>query len=64
MEAKSILYVRLTKTEIKSINLENKSEGGSSQTYIDIPKGQVSDDAMNSFSVHLPMAYGILMCTV
>lgn len=49
MEAKSILYVRLTKTEIKSINLENKSEGGSSQTYIDIPKGQVSDDAMNSF---------------
>ena len=49
MEAKAILYVRLTKTEIKSINLENKSEGGSSQTYIDIPKGQVTDDAMNSF---------------
>lgn len=49
MDAKAILYIRLTKTEVKSINLENKSDGGSSQTYIDIPKGQVSDKDMINF---------------
>lgn len=49
MEAKDILYIRLTQNEITSINGENKSEGGSSQTYIDIPTGCISNDKLNHF---------------
>ena len=49
MIADSILFVRLTGTEVKSINGGNKSDNGSSQTYIDIPKGAVSDDQLNAF---------------
>ena len=43
MKAVSIIYRTLTQTEFKAINDLIQSSGGGSQTYIDFPKGSVSD---------------------
>lgn len=43
MKAVSIIYRALTQTEFKAINDLIQSSGGGSQTYIDFPKGSVSD---------------------
>lgn len=49
MKATSWIYRRLTQNEFKAITDQIQSEGGGSQTYIDIPKGKVCDDELNDF---------------
>ena len=49
MKAISWIYRRLTQNEFKAITDQIQSEGGGSQTYIDIPKGKVPDDVLNDF---------------
>lgn len=49
MEAISWIYRRLTQNEFKAITDQIQSEGGGSQTYIDLPKGKISDQNLISF---------------
>ena len=49
MKATSWIYRRLTQNEFKAITDQIQSEGGGSQTYIDVPKGKVCDDELNDF---------------
>lgn len=49
MNATSWIFRRLTQNEFKAITDQIQSEGGGSQTYIDLPKGKISDDNLTSF---------------
>lgn len=49
MRAKSIVYRTLTTNEFKAINGLIQSQGGGSQTYIDFPKGSISDTQWKEF---------------
>lgn len=60
MEAISLIYRKLTANEFKAITNTINSEGGGSQTYIDFPKGAISDEEMAQFigTVGEPVAKG------
>ena len=47
--AKQLIYRYLTQNEFKAINNLIQSAGGGSQTYIDLPKNQITDADLNSF---------------
>ena len=49
MNATSWIFRRLTQNEFKAITDQIQSEGGGSQTYIDLPKGKISDADLNLF---------------
>lgn len=49
MKTDSIIFRTLTSTEFKAITNTIQSQGGGSQTYIDFPKGKVSDENLQSF---------------
>lgn len=49
MKATSWIFRRLTQNEFKAITDQIQSEGGGSQTYIDLPKGKISDSDLNEF---------------
>lgn len=49
MKAVSWLFRRLTQNEFRAITDQINSDGGGSQTYIDLPKGKISDADLNSF---------------
>lgn len=49
MNAISWIFRRLTQNEFKAITDQIQSEGGGSQTYIDLPKGKISDSDLTSF---------------
>ncbi len=49
MKATSWIFRRLTQNEFKAITDQIQSEGGGSQTYIDLPKGKISDADLNEF---------------
>ena len=49
MNAKSLIFRKLTLNEFKAITNTINSEGGGSQTYVDFPKGCISDDELNEF---------------
>lgn len=49
MNATSWIFCRLTQNEFKAITDQIQSEGGGSQTYIDLPKDKISDGDLNSF---------------
>ncbi len=49
MKATSWIFRRLTQNEFKAITDQIQSEGGGSQTYIDLPKGKITDSSLNEF---------------
>ena len=49
MKAESLIFRKLTPNEFKAITNTINSEGGGSQTYIDFPKGSISDDEFKEF---------------
>ena len=49
MNATSWIFRRLTQNEFKAITDQIQSDGGGSQTYIDLPKGKISDAELISF---------------
>lgn len=49
MKAISWIFRKLTQNEFKAITDQIQSEGGGSQTYIDLPKGKISDDNLTDF---------------
>ena len=49
MKAESLIFRKLTPNEFKAITNTINSEGGGSQTYIDFPKGSISDDDFKEF---------------
>lgn len=49
MKTDCLIFRKLTPNEFKAINNLIKSEGGGSQTYIDFPKGKISDDDFQTF---------------
>ncbi len=49
MKAVSWIYRKLTLNEFKAITDQIQSDGGGSQTYIDLPKGKISDADLISF---------------
>ena len=49
MNVTSWIFRRLTQNEFKAINDQIQSEGGGSQTYIDLPKGKISDSDLTAF---------------
>lgn len=49
MNAESLIFRKLTPNEFKAITNTINSEGGGSQTYIDFPKGSISDDDFKEF---------------
>lgn len=49
MKAVSWLFRRLTQNEFRAITDQINSDGGGSQTYIDLPKGKIPDADLNSF---------------
>lgn len=49
MKTDSIIFRTLTSTEFRAITNTIQSQGGGSQTYIDFPKGKVSDENLQSF---------------
>lgn len=51
-KAVSIIFRKLTTNEFKAITNTINSDGGGSQTYIDFPKGSVSDEQMQAFFNH------------
>ena len=44
MNVESLVFRKLTSNEFKAITNTINSVGGGSQTYIDFPKGCISDD--------------------
>lgn len=60
MEATSIIYRKLTSNEFKAITNTINYEGGGSQTYIDFPKGAISDKELAQFigTEGIPVAKG------
>ena len=49
MNAESLIFRKLTPNEFKAITNTINSDGGGSQTYIDFPKGSISDDDFKEF---------------
>lgn len=49
MKTDSIIFRKLTATEFKAITNTIQSQGGGSQTYIDFPKGKITDENLQSF---------------
>lgn len=49
MKATSWIFRSLTQNEFKAITNQIQSQGGGSQTYIDLPKGSISDANLNIF---------------
>lgn len=49
MNAESLIFRKLTPNEFKAITNTINSEGGGSQTYIDFPKGSISDADFKEF---------------
>ena len=49
MKAESLIFRKLTPNEFKAITNTINSDGGGSQTYIDFPKGSISDDEFKEF---------------
>lgn len=49
MNAESLIFRKLTTNEFKAITNTINSEGGGSQTYIDFPKGSISDASFKEF---------------
>ena len=49
MNAECLIYRKLTLNEFKAITNTINSEGGGSQTYIDFPKGCISDEEFKDF---------------
>lgn len=49
MNAESLIFRKLTTNEFKAITNTINSEGGGSQTYIDFPKGSISDESFKEF---------------
>jgi len=49
MNAESLIFRKLTPNEFKAITNTINSEGGGSQTYIDFPKGSISDANFKEF---------------
>ena len=49
MNAESLIFRKLTPNEFKAITNTINSEGGGSQTYIDFPKGSISDANFQEF---------------
>jgi hypothetical protein len=49
MYAESLIFRKLTTNEFKAITNTINSEGGGSQTYIDFPKGSISDASFKEF---------------
>ena len=49
MDAISLIFRKLTSNEFKAITNTINSDGGGSQTYIDFPKGAISDQEMTEF---------------
>lgn len=57
--AKQLIFRYLTKTDFKAMNDLIQSQGGGSQTYIDLPKNQISDADLTSFlGQGSPASYG------
>ena len=51
MNVESLIFRKLTPNEFKAITNTINSQGGGSQTYIDFPKGCISDDDFKEFFV-------------
>lgn len=49
MNVESLIFRKLTPNEFKAITNTINSQGGGSQTYIDFPKGYISDDDFKEF---------------
>ena len=49
MNVESLIFRKLTPNEFKAITNTINSQGGGSQTYIDFPKGCISDDDFKEF---------------
>lgn len=49
MNAECLIFRKLTLNEFKAITNTINSEGGESQTYIDFPKGCISDEEFKDF---------------
>ena len=49
MNVESLIFRKLTSNEFKAITNTINSQGGGSQTYIDFPKGCISDDDFKEF---------------
>ena len=49
MNAECLIFRKLTLNEFKAITNTINSEGGGSQTYIDFPKGCISDEEFKDF---------------
>lgn len=62
------MFRRLTQNEFRAITDQINSDGGGSQTYIDLPKGKISDADLNSFfgrdNLSAPDINGKRRCTV
>lgn len=52
MKAESLIFRKLTSNEFKAITNTINSDGGGSQTYIDFPKGSISDANLKEFFGH------------
>ena len=49
MKAKGVIFRKLTANEFKAITNSINSQNGGSQTYIDFPKGDISDSEFKDF---------------